>query len=103
VTSLLIVRAEVGATDRGAFDHWYETEHLRDAHKAFGSQKSWRGWCEDNPGLHFALYEFPTDTAVRAVLASDELQTLVAEFDRVWGGRVKRTREVVNIQQVFPH
>lgn len=98
-TAYLIVRAEVAEIDRDAFDIWYENEHLPDAHKAFGSEKAWRGWCGTDLRIHYAFYQFPTVDEVRDVLASDGVKTMVAEFDRVWGDSVKRTRETVTIQQ----
>jgi hypothetical protein len=41
----LVVRAEVPDTsDRTQFDHWYATDHLPWAIKAFGAQRGWRYW-----------------------------------------------------------
>ncbi len=34
----LVVRAVVAEADRRDFDHWYRSEHLPDAMKAFGAQ-----------------------------------------------------------------
>ena len=40
MTAYLVVRAVVAdPTDRAAFDHWYRTEHLPDALKAFKAQR----------------------------------------------------------------
>lgn len=103
MTACLIVRAEVAAdADRQPFDHWYATEHLRDAVAAFGARKAWRGWSKVDAGVHYAFYEFPTLAAVQAVMGSDALKGLIAEFDRVWGDRVTRTREVVEQAQSLP-
>lgn len=99
MTAYLIVRAEVAEADHDAFDRWYETEHLPDAHRAFGAQSSRRGWSDVTPGVHLAFYEFPDLAAARAVLDSDGIREMIAEFDRVWGRRVTRTREVVEIIQ----
>ncbi|MDA0662922.1 MAG: hypothetical protein O3B08_08810 [Proteobacteria bacterium] len=99
MTVYLIVRAEVPEADRDAFDHWYETEHLPDAKKAFKALGAWRGWSTIDPLSHFAFYEFPDLEAASAVSGSDEIKALIAEFDRVWQGRVTRTRDVVDILQ----
>ncbi len=94
MTAYLIVRAEVPEADREAFDRWYGDEHLPDAHQAFRSRSTWRGWSNEMPGLHVAVYAFPDLGHARAVVASENMKRLIAEFDRSWGDRVKRTREV---------
>jgi hypothetical protein len=95
----LIVRAEVAETDREAFDHWYETEHLPDAHRAFNALNARRGWSALDPSHHLAFYEFPDLAAANAIADSNAIKELVAEFDRCWDDRVKRSREVVEISQ----
>ncbi|MCA8928544.1 MAG: hypothetical protein KDC18_10775 [Alphaproteobacteria bacterium] len=101
MTAYLIVRAEVSEADREAFDHWYETEHLPDAKRAFATLSARRGWSDVTPGVHIALYEFPDLAAARAATSGDAIKALIAEFDRVWQSRVVRTREVVGIKQVL--
>lgn len=98
-----IVRAEVPeADDRPAFDRWYAEEHLPDAVKAFGVRKGWRGWSRVDPSVHYAFYEFDDLARLQAMLGSEALKTLVAEFDRVWGTRVTRTRDLVEIVDAIP-
>ena len=102
MTAMFIVRATVAETDRAAFDQWYETEHLPDAMRAFGTDRARRGWSEVDPGTHIAIYEFPSLDHARRIAANDgstEIQKLIAEFDRVWQGRVIRTREILGISQ----
>lgn len=102
MTAYLIVRAEVAEADRDAFDHWYETEHLPDAHRAFGAISARRGWVDETPRLHVAIYEFPSVERARQIAnGSSEITALIAEFDRVWQDRVKRTREVVGVTQTL--
>lgn len=98
----LIVRAVVQDADRKAFDSWYEQEHLPDALKAFKAQRAWRGWGTVETKLHYAFYEFPTLAAAQAITGSEAIKGLVAEFDRVWGVRVTRTREVLEVAQALP-
>ena len=94
----LIVRASlVDVVDRIKFDQWYETEHLPDALKAFKAQRAWRSWSQTNPLVHFAFYEFASLAEADAMQSSSELTALIAEFDRLWGKRVVRTREVIEI------
>jgi hypothetical protein len=44
--------------------------------------------------VHFAVYEFSTTEEAEAALDSPAFDALVAEFDRVWGARAERTREI---------
>ncbi|MEM1276503.1 MAG: hypothetical protein AAGH74_08255 [Pseudomonadota bacterium] len=95
----LIVRAQVPEDELTAFDRWYQDEHLPDAMAAFGASHAERGWSADDPRVHIALYTFPNITTAETVLASAATANLIAEFDRVWQGRVTRTREVVSVRQ----
>ena len=91
----LIVRSKLERlADRQAFDDWYRLERLRDAVKGFRAQRGWRSWSRTNPLVHFAVYEFASAEEAEAALDSPAFDALVAEFDRVWGSRVSRTREI---------
>ena len=39
------------------------------------------------------------DAEAEALIGSDKIKPLVADFDRVWGDRVSRRREVLQIVQ----
>jgi hypothetical protein len=94
----LMVRAVVAEpADRPRFDRWYAEEHLPDALKAFGAARAWRCWSALDPRTHFAFYEFPDLARAQQISDSPEIRTLIAEFDRVWGDRVTRTREVMEL------
>ena len=96
--SYFVVRAVLAdALDRPRFDHWYATEHLPDAVAAFRARRAWRCWSRTDPGVHVAFYEFASVEEAEALVGSPALQTLVAEFDRVWSGRVSRTREILEV------
>ena len=98
MTAYLIVRAVVAdPADRAPFDHWYRTEHLPDALKAFAAQSALRGWSDTDPSVHTAFYRFDTLHAAQAASSGDAIKSLIAEFDRVWGVRVARTRDIVPI------
>jgi hypothetical protein len=97
-----IVRAQVTDSDKEAFDRWYNDEHLPQAIAALHPLRAWRGWSEVDPLIHYAAYEFREPAELEAVLGSDTLKGFIAEFDRVWGTRVSRTREVVFPRQVHP-
>lgn len=96
--ALFMVRAEVkDAGDREAFDRWYRDEHLPDAIKAFRAQRGWRAWSRNEPGLHYAFYEFESLDRLQSATRPDVLRELIAEFDRVWGDRVTRSRDMIEI------
>jgi hypothetical protein len=98
MTAYLVVRAVVAdAADRAAFDHWYRTEHLPDAVKAFKPESAMRGWSSTDPSVHTAFYRFGSVEAVQAIGGSDAIKALIAEFDRCWDGRVVRTRDILSI------
>jgi hypothetical protein len=98
---LLVVRANVAEADRSAFDQWYETEHLGAALTGFRAERAWRCWSRTEPTIHCAFYEFASLDAAQAVLDSSATRSLIAEFDRVWGFRVTRTREILELVQVI--
>ena len=97
-TGCFVVRAVVAdPADRPGFDHWYETEHLPDAVAAFRARRAWRCWSRTDPAVHVAFYELATVDEVEALAGSPALGALVAEFDRVWGTRVSRSREILEV------
>jgi len=97
-----VVRAKVAnASVREAFDQWYQREHLRDALSAFKARRAWRGWSAVDVAVHYAYYEFDTMALALAIPGSEALKRLIAEFDRVWGDKVTRTRDVVEVAQVL--
>lgn len=95
----LVVRAVVAEADRRDFDTWYRTEHLPDAIKAFAARRGWRAWSRTDPSLHYAFYEFADVAAAEAITSSPAIRSLVAEFDRRWGTRVTRTREIIDVAE----
>ncbi len=98
MTAYLVVRAVVAdPADRAPFDHWYRTEHLPDAMKAFQARSAMRGWSTLDPSVHTAYYRFNTLDDVQAISDSPAIRALIAEFDRVWDTRVVRTRDILPI------
>ena len=51
--------------------------------------------------MHYAFYEFDDLARARAIPGSDAIKVLIAEFDRVWGDKVTRGRDIVDSIQVF--
>jgi hypothetical protein len=97
-----MVRAELtDPADRPAFDHWYGTEHLPEALDAFRAECAWRCWSGVDPAVHYAFYQFAALEAAQAVLQSPAIRQLAAEFDRAWGLRVTRTRDILDSVQTL--
>jgi hypothetical protein len=97
---LLVVRAKVTEkANRDRFDHWYATDHLPLAVKTFGARRGWRCWSRTDPAVHYAFYEFDDPKQAEAATAPDRIKPLIADFDRVWGDRVSRRREILEIVQ----
>ena len=101
MTAYFIVRAQVVDADvKDDFDRWYQDEHLPDALEAFNARRAWRGWSAVDAKVHFAFYEFDDLAAAKAIPESDALKGLVVEFDRMWGDKVTRSREIVDAIQI---
>ena len=99
MTAYLVVRAIVAEpADREPFNQWYRTEHLPDAIKAFGAVSAMRGWSALDPAVHTAFYRFNTLEDARAVRDGPGIRAMIAEFDRCWGSRVERTRDIIAIE-----
>jgi hypothetical protein len=97
--AFFLVRAVVAAPLREKFDHWYSTDHLPWAIKAFKCQKAWRFWSDIEQGVHYAVYRFADKAACNTALASAEFKALVADFDRAFPQGVTRTRDVVTLAE----
>jgi len=99
-TAVLIIRARLtNLADRPKFDTWYRAEHLPSGVRLFKAQRGWRCWSRTNPLVHIALYEFPSVEEAESILDSAALAAQIAEFDRVWGTGVTRTREIVEVAE----
>jgi len=102
MTAYFIVRAQVvDAAMKDDFDRWYHREHLPEALKGFNARRAWRGWSAVDPLVHHAFYEFDSMARAKAIQGSDALKALVAEFDRVWGDKVTRSRDFVEVIQAI--
>ncbi len=100
MTAWFVVRAVVAdPADRADFDRWYSTEHLPDALRAFAARAAWRGWSRSDPAVHCAFYRFDNVAAAEAATTGDAIKALIAEFDRRWGSRVTRTREILDVAE----
>jgi hypothetical protein len=100
VTAYFIVRAQLrDVAFKNDFDRWYRDEHLPDALKIFKARRAYRGWSQLDATVHHAFYEFDNLAQASAIQGSEGLKQMVAEFDRVWGDKVVRSRDFVEIVQ----
>jgi len=97
--TFFLVRSVVAPDLRDQFDHWYSTDHLPWAMRAFKCEKAWRFWSEVEEGVHYAAYRFRDKAACDAALGSPEFKELVADFDRSFPRGVTRTRDVVTLAE----
>jgi hypothetical protein len=96
--AVLVVRATLAnLRDRLAFDDWYHTQHLPDAMAAFQVRTAWRAWSQTEPAVHCAWYRFASLEDAAQATTGAAISALIADFDRCWGSKVTRTREVLNI------
>ena len=72
--TFFLVRAVVAPHLRDKFDHWYATDHLPWAVKAFKCEKAWRAWSQVDEGVHYAVYRFADKAACDAALGGDRVQ-----------------------------
>jgi hypothetical protein len=63
--------------------------------EAFSALRGWRCWSRTDPAIHYAFYAFPDVASAEAIHQSDVSKPLIADFDRVWGDRVPRRREIL--------
>jgi hypothetical protein len=92
-----MVRSVVEEPLRKKFDAWYSSHHLPMALSEFKAEKCWRFWSAADPGVHYAVYEFPDMARLDAALASAGFKGLVADFDKSWPTGVTRTRDKLNL------
>jgi hypothetical protein len=67
--------------------------------KGFRRATGWRCWSRSDPAVHYAFYEFADVGQAEALIGSETIKLLVADLDRVWGNRVSRRREILEIVQ----
>ena len=102
MSAYFLVRAQVvDPAVKDDFDRWYRDEHLPDALEAFKAKRAWRAWSAMDPSVHYAFYEFDDLAGAQAIQGSPGLKRLVAEFDRLWGDKVARSRDIVEAVQTL--
>jgi len=98
MTTYLIVKSDVSFVDKTEFDDWYENEHLSEALNSFKAISAKRGWVK-NSNFHLAIYEFENTKKAEKALKSKKIFSLINKFDSRWDKKVKRNRELIDINQ----
>ena len=100
--ALLYVRSVVADhNDRAAFDDWYGSSHSLEGVQNFGFLRFWRCWSHLDPSVHYAFYELEDTKHYDRIVNTPAFAEMVADFTEVWGDRVTRERDVVNIVHEF--
>lgn len=93
MTSTLCVTSTVDPSVLDDFNDWYQREHIPDARRLLqGVRKVTRWRSLTTPNQVTTVYEFESADEVHAALNGDGIKTLIAEFDRLWSGKVERDR-----------
>jgi len=94
-----MVRAVVEADLREKFDRWYSTDHLPWALKDFKAEKAWRFWSLTEANVHYAVYQFADEAALKAAMRDEVLKPLIADFDKSWPSGVARSRDLLTLAE----
>lgn len=62
--------------------------------------RAWRFWSLGDPAIHQAVCEFADQVSLDRAMQGDDLERLVADFNRDWP-EVTRTREMLVLAQAF--
>jgi hypothetical protein len=102
-TAFVLVRSAVtNPDDRNAFDHWYHTDHIPLVFSKIANvNHAWRFWSKSDPAVHYTLSEFSNTSELQRATSSEAFKYIVAEYDRSWGSRVTRTRDILEKVQHF--
>ena len=98
---ILIRSVVANPDDREAFDRWYEKDHFPLIFSRLDVMQGTRFWSHSDPTVHYALMEFADISALRRAANSEGFKFLIADYDRAWGSRVTRTRDIVEEVQHF--
>jgi hypothetical protein len=96
-TAFVLVRSVIAnPDDRKAFDHWYQTEHFPLVFSKISNlSQAGRFWSRSDPSVHYSLSEFSNMSELQRATSSEGFKHIIADYDRTWGPRVTRTRDVM--------
>ena len=96
-SAFVLVRSVVAnPDDRKPFDQWYQTDHIPLVFaKIENVNRIWRFWSKSDPSIHYSLSEFADIGEFERAAGSEGFKYIVADYDRAWGARVTRTRDLL--------
>lgn len=93
MTAILCVTATVDPAVRDEFDHWYATDHIPAARRLLVGIRDVTRWRSmTTPNQVSTVYRFEDEEQLRAALEGAAIKSLIADFDRLWSGKVVRER-----------
>jgi Domain of unknown function (DUF4286) len=101
-TVLFMVKATIPKSHETAFNQWYDDTHVPDVLKFPGvvSARRYRALEGDDTYQYMAVYEVRDEKTYRALMKSDHMTALRADYDKHFGKVSERARSAW--VQVFP-
>ena len=101
-TILFVVKATIHKDREAAFNRWYDEEHVPQVlqWKGVVSARRYRAILGEDTYQYMAVYELVNEENFRALMASDHMKALRAEYDAHFGDASERARFAY--EQVFP-
>ena len=101
-TVLFVVKATIAKDREEAFNRWYNEEHVPQVlqWKGVVSARRYRAILGEDRYQYMAVYELVNEANFRALMASDHMKALRAEYDTHFGDASERARFAY--EQVFP-
>ncbi len=106
--ALFVVKATIAPELERAFNEWYDTVRAREAAGVPGLVAMRRysplpldgAHAGSEPWQYMVCYEFESEEALRAFLASDTLRAMTRDYDGRFGGAGERDRFAY--RQIYP-
>ena len=101
-TILFVVKATIRKDREEAFNRWYNEEHVPQVlqWKGVVSARRYRAILGEDHYQYMAVYELVNEANFRALMESDHMKALRAEYDAHFGDTSERARFAY--EQVFP-
>ena len=101
-TVLFVVKATIPKDQEAAFNRWYNEEHVPQFLQWNGavSARRYRAIMGEDTYQYMAVYELTSEANLRALMDSEHMKTLRAEYDAHFGAVSARARFAY--EQVWP-
>jgi hypothetical protein len=101
-TVLFVVKATIRKDQEEAFNRWYNEEHVPQVlqWKGVVSARRYRAILGEDTYQYMAMYELVNEENFRALMDSEHMKALRAEYDAHFGGVSERARFAY--EQVWP-